>query len=228
MRRILIHIPKTGCNTLQREPRLRDVLVDFGPKQMPAGYVAQVWDQMTRYNLKPQWKHCRWRDLSREFTDQHDAVAIVRNPWSKLVSQYRFALKINREQCGKNPLAVPLTTTFDEFITDILPRWRSEPYFWHRTTIGFYPQMDHVTASNGVLCCDVLRFEHHAEDTMAYFDLDSPIERRNVTGEPYDYRDFYGPKTRQMVEDWFKVDVAFFGFTFDGTATRNVWEGCST
>ena len=38
-----------------------------------------------------------------------------------------------------------------------------------------------------------------------------------------DYRDFYNDTTKQIVSDWFKEDIDFFGFTFEGSATKNIW-----
>ena len=222
MKRILIHIPKTGGNCIQRCARLKDTLVKFGPHEMPPEYVAGLRKHFDSYGLNYQFEHCRWRDLSPEFTGKHGAVAMVRNPWSKVVSSYRFALKIAREHPSTNTAAVPGDATFADFL-ELRHRWRDEPYFWHRTTVGWYPQVDHLTDDIGRLRCDVLRFEHHAADCMAYFGLDKPIESRNVTGAAIDYREFYTAETRDVIGDWFAKDVEFFGFTFEGTATRNTW-----
>ena len=224
MKRLFIHIPKCGGNTLQREPRLDDVMVKFGRDQFPPQYVMAQREAMAKHGLKPQLAHCRWRDLRPEFTAKHRAVAIVRNPWSRVVSMFLFAKKINRETGGTNPLTVPESTSFDEFLEQ-RHRWGNEPYFWHRTTVGWYPQLDYVANRRDEIQCDILRFEHHATDVCAYFRLETPVPRRNVTGEDYDYRRFYTDKTRKAVEDWYRVDILTFGFTFDGAATRNtIWE----
>jgi len=223
-RRLFIHIPKTGGNTIQRSDRLKEILVRFGPSELGPTYVNALRAAMNQYGLNYQYEHCRWRDLQPEFTAKHQAVAIVRNPWSKVVSQYLFALKIDREHTHhpKNTTAVRAGTTFEQFI-EIRHRWGAEPFFWHRTTVGWYPQVDHVTAEDGTLMCDVLRFEHHGEDVMRYFGLDAPMRRRNVTNvDGLDYRDFYTEQTRGDIEAWFAKDIEFFGFTFDGPATKHL------
>jgi len=225
VKRIFVHIPKTGGNTIQRSTQLRDVLVKIDTSSFPPAYVKDQAKAMSTFGLSPQLDHCRWRDLAPEFTRPHGAVAIVRNPWDKVVSQYLFALKIDREHTHhpKNTAAIRAGTTFEEFIAG-RHRWGLEPYFWHRTTVGWYPQLAHVTDDAGYVRCDILRFEHHAAETMAYFGLDRPLAKRNVTDpDRADYRTFYTPRTQREIGEWFVRDVDYFGFTFDTGATRGTW-----
>lgn len=47
---------------------------------------------------------------------------------------------------------------------------------------------------------------------------------RNVTGLNQGiYQDIYTKETIQIVADWYKEDIDFFGFDFDGAATKNTW-----
>jgi len=48
--------------------------------------------------------------------------------------------------------------------------------------------------------------------------------RRNVTALlEGSYKDLYTPETKQIIGDWYKEDIDFFGFDFDTGATKNIW-----
>ncbi|WP_321339941.1 hypothetical protein [Breoghania sp.] len=49
-------------------------------------------------------------------------------------------------------------------------------------------------------------------------------EIKNVThGRRRDYKDYYTPRTIQIIADWYKNDIETFGFDFDTAATRNTF-----
>jgi hypothetical protein len=37
------------------------------------------------------------------------------------------------------------------------------------------------------------------------------------------YTDYYNDKTIQIVADWYKKDIDYWGFDFDSAAQRNYW-----
>jgi len=86
--------------------------------------------------------------------------------------------------------------------------------------------MDYVTDEDGNLQCDVLRTESLNADITKYFGFDPKLQRRNVSNiKNVDYRDVYTPETKKIVADWYGEDIEFFGFTFEGPATKNRWKG---
>ena len=47
---------------------------------------------------------------------------------------------------------------------------------------------------------------------------------RNVTAlNTGTYKDLYTPETIQIIADWYKDDIEFWGFDFDGGPTKNFW-----
>ncbi|NND77890.1 MAG: hypothetical protein HKN39_06875, partial [Flavobacteriales bacterium] len=98
-----------------------------------------------------------------------------------------------------------------------------KPYFWHRTTVGWFDQKDYVSDEDGNLRCDILRFENYDEDTRAYLELSTSIPKRNARSEKIDYKDLYTSKQREEIADWYKEDIEFFGFDFDTGATKNIY-----
>ena len=47
---------------------------------------------------------------------------------------------------------------------------------------------------------------------------------RNVTGlNKGKYQDVYNKKTIQIVADWYKKDIDYWGYDFDSGPTKNYW-----
>ena len=48
---------------------------------------------------------------------------------------------------------------------------------------------------------------------------------RNVTAlNKGTYQDIYNDKTIQIIADWYKVDIDYWGFDFDSSAQKNYWK----
>lgn len=221
---IFIHIPKTGGDSIEKHFSGNTSVIPTNQSMLPESYVYAAHSIFRKYGIGTnQWQHCRWRDVKPEIRNENKFFTIVRNPWSKAVSQYKFALKLVQEHGMNNASSIRLNTKFEEFL-EYRHQWGKEPYFWQRTTVGWYNQKDYVTDMYGNLRVDVLRFEEYDKDTMSYLGLETPISKRNVTEKKsYDYREFYNNKSIQIIADWYEKDLEFFGFDFDSGATKNYW-----
>ncbi len=164
------------------------------------------------------YEHARWRDWRADLREDYTAFAIVRNPWARTASRYTFAVKIG-DSSGKK--------TFREFLQE-RHKYGDRPFYWHRAVRGWYPQVDYVTDLDGELRCDVLRLEHLPHDLEQYTGV-TYYKRHNVsdTGRKMlgikDYRELYGPEEFDIVADWYEEDIDYFGFSFDGAATKHIW-----
>ena len=83
--------------------------------------------------------------------------------------------------------------------------------------------MDHVTDTAGNVKCDILRLEHLNTDAVKYFGIEEMPRARNVTSIKENYKDLYNPVTIQIIADWYKKDIDYWGFDFDSSATKNYW-----
>ena len=224
---LFIHIPKNGGFALSKSDQLKSKLFYIDARAMHSKeYVLAVKQKMDSLKLNYQFGHCRWRDLHPDIQFKYigKTVAVVRNPWSRTVSQYTFAKQIMEENpMNINPTSLRLNASFEEFL-QLRHIWGKTPYFWHRTTVGWYPQSDYVTDVEGDLRADILSFENYEEDTNKYFGLNQKIPERNVSNKSKkDYKDFYTKQTIQIIADWYKKDIDYFGFDFDTGATRNLY-----
>lgn len=237
-KRLFVHIPKNGGMAIRRAARDNalggaEVLSSNQDRLVSADYYQQMCAVMAKHNQHPGTEHARWRDWSRKLRDEIPAFAVVRNPWSRTVSRYTFMMRSLKERKGWYQAFEE--KSFREFLDDRLV-WGGTPYFWHRAVLGWYQQKDYVTDKHGVPKCDILRWAHFDEDVRDYFKLTTPLPLRNVSNGDIvdgqivgrrDYREFYGPEEYDIVAEWYAEDIEFFGFGFEGAATKQLWSGLS-
>lgn len=223
LKKVFIHIPKNAGMTIRRSPQLSDKIMPAGPAvHKNSEYTRNVKMHMDRIGDHHGYEHSRWRDCNRSILDAHGSFAVIRNPWDRVVSRYFFAKKVieveNKEPVGKHKI-----DSFEHFLEERF-EWGGMDYMWHRAIRGWFPQKDYVTDENGNLQCDIMRFESLNKDLKTYFKLTDMSRARNVTAlNPGSYKDIYNDNTIQIIADWYKDDIDFFGFDFDTPAQKNYW-----
>ena len=220
---MFVHIPKNGGMTIRRNPELRQrVLLADSRLHKSASYTRSLHETMQKHGEHHGNEHARWRDWHPQVRENHRAVAIVRNPWSRVVSRFEFAKKVIHVE-KKQPESYADVTSFEAFLEE-RHKWGGMEFFWHRATRGWFPALDHVVDDEGNVRCDILRFENYNDAVKMYFGTLTNPPPRNVTG--YDqskYKSYYNDQTIQIVADWYKKDIDYWGFDFDSGATRNYW-----
>lgn len=221
--KILIHIPKNGGMTVRKSPVLGRRVKTAGPAvHKSLEYTEAVEKKMNSLGDHHGFEHSRWRDCKRSIVEGHGSFAIVRNPWSRVVSRYMFAKKVIEVE-QKVPESYADTSSFEAFLEE-RHKWGGEKYMWHRAVRGWYTQLDYLIDNKGVIQPDVLIFEKMNIELQRYFRIPKMSEARNVTGyKRSSYKDLYTPETIQIIADWYKDDIDTFGFDFDTGATKNTW-----
>jgi hypothetical protein len=144
--------------------------------------------------------------------------AVVRNPWSRVVSRFHFALAAMKTGTLPPDYAAH---DFEAFLEE-RHVWGGTDYYWHRAIRGWYPQVDYVVDEEGRMAADILRLENLDEETSRYLGLDRNLERRGSSGSGWpEYQSYYDARKIQIIADWYAVDIATFGFDFDTPARRN-------
>ena len=220
-RYLFIHIPKNAGVAINRAPALQYRVIRPEPFfHKSRAYTRELAKFMKSRGEHHGFQHARWRDLHPNVQKRLRAVALVRNPWARVVSRYRYArTAIAMDKARPDYIA----DTFEGFLEE-RHEYGDLPFFWHRAIRGWYPQADYVTDETGALRVDVLRLEAMNEEVTRYFGLSEPVAKRNVSiGPEQDYRRYYTPQTIQVVADWYARDIRLFGFDFDTLATRNTF-----
>lgn len=65
--------------------------------------------------------------------------------------------------------------------------------------------------------------EHIDRDFNAYLGHRIEMQRHNATKTRYDYRSLYNEELINAISESFREDIEYFGFTFEGGVTRNVF-----
>lgn len=225
MYKLFIHIPKNAGMTIRNSEVLRGKFVCAGKgAHVSEQYTQKLEEAMRASKDGNGYEHGRWRDVRKDIRDSYPAFAIIRNPWSRVVSRYYFAKKVI-ERVKTQPKDYADVSSFEAFLEE-RHKWGGKEFFWHRAVRGWYPTLDHVTDENGRVRVDCIRFEHLNEEIEKYFKIPKMSRARNVTfgtiPKP-SYTDIYTPETIQIIADWYKDDIDYWGFDFDKPATRNYW-----
>ena len=224
IKKLFVHIPKNAGMTIRRSTLLQSRIV-LGNIHKSPEYTFQLERKMTNLMEHHGKEHSRLRDIHPELR-KLETFAIVRNPWDRVVSRYFFAKKVihveeNSDQYGRLDYAT--TDSFEGFLED-RHKWANQEFMWHRAIRGWYPALDYVVDEQGINRCNIMRFENLNEDLCKYFNLVSMTGPRNVTGlNKGKYQDVYNKKTIQIVADWYKKDIDYWGYDFDSGPTKNYW-----
>lgn len=222
--RLFIHIPKNAGVTIRESPLLANRIVEAGKGDIYVSneYKNKLLQTMAAIGDHHGFAHARWVDIHPNITSKYQAFAVIRNPWDRVVSRYFFAKKVIEVE-KKEPIGKHRIDSFESFLEERF-LWGGKEFMWHRAIRGWYPAFDYVTDQAGNLKCDMLRFDKLNTEVCAYFNVPEMTRARNVTNlNTGTYRDLYTKETIQIVADWYKKDIDFWGFDFDTGPTKNYW-----
>lgn len=200
-RTVFVHIPKTGGQSVETV-FLRTLGLSW----------AQRARLLLRANENPKGAPARLAHLyAAEYVplgyltqDDFDAFfkfAVVRNPWARVVSNYKYIFQNNPPSFE---LFVELVIVQEGNISD---------------TRQVEPQVNYVCDARGKIIVDrIIRFENmaaeFAEVSLQIFGREEPLPSVNVSSDRRDYRSFYTPATRKIVAQKYRDDIETFGYEF--------------
>lgn len=145
-------------------------------------------------------KHVRFNELS-EWRRDYFSFGFVRNPWDRAVSSYMYLTRRGKFE-----------GSFEEFIKE-----------WFTFTLPPTNPARQYTVVDG--CSYIGRFEHLQEDFDEICSIIGIPQRNlphlNVSDRKH-YRWYYTAELRDIIAEGSSRDIDFFGFTFDGPATKNI------
>ncbi len=170
--------------------------------------------------------HYRYIDIADRVGRQLQHFAVVRNPWSRTASRYQFARQNASRWADSDPRRKFIAAaSFEDFVREqrIIPIPEHPGQPWMGPLSSWFNQLDWVRDERSQVVCDCLRMEHLEDDLTGYLQRPIQLPRRNVTQARYDYRAMYTDESAATIARLFQDDIEYFGFSFDGPATRNVW-----
>ncbi len=132
--------------------------------------------------------------LGEAIWNSYFKFSFERNPWDKQVSWYYYKTKSRRQR-----------PSFERFMQNKT-----------KALVDNYP----LYAIDGKIAVDFVgRYENLAEDlahalsVIGVPQIES-LPRLNASGEHRDYRSHYTEATRQLVEEWYELEIKAFGYRF--------------
>lgn len=186
---IFLHVPKTGGKTVRT---LFDIRRYYDPKP----HVIPSPQHLTCDLLRDR--------LGDEKYESYYKFAFVRNPWSRLVSDYFW-----RQQLPKKRNVPP----FDEFVDHVQRVVASGRFYEHEFDDHFIPQVQYTSDVD-----DVFRFEDFSgsiQKLASKLGLKiGPVAEKQP--KPYDkYWQYYDKRSRSVVAETYKEDIEAFGYEFE-------------
>jgi hypothetical protein len=210
---IFIHIPKTGGTALALALEARamkdDILVGDTPKaRSRKGRLAGV---RTAGRL---WKHSTLADIRGLASEEEIAtfftLALVRNPWDRVVSYYHWL----RAQSFAHPaVGLAKARDFSSFLNhpQTMTSLTLAPYGSYlrdgagRERASLYARLEHLDQ-------DLAPFEAHLGFRL------TPLPRANDSARARDWRGYYTDADAALVARIAGEDIARFGYRFDDPA----------
>jgi hypothetical protein len=169
--------------------------------------------------------HSRYVDVADAVGRHLRFFAVVRNPWSRTASRYHFGRQNARNWRVDDPRRQFIEkATFADFVRQqrLLPIPEHPDKPWMGPLSSWFNQLEWIRDERGAVACQCLRMEFLQDDLRFFLNRSIALERRNTTKGKYDYRSMYTDGLADVVAETFREDIEYFGFTFDGPATRNV------
>lgn len=135
-------------------------------------------------------------------------IAFVRNPWDRMVSYYRYRLKVPQKGTEK------IEVGFKEWIVKVFQERDLRYYDFPKM---FLPQGDWLKDEFGNIELDFIgRFETIEEDFKELCkELDVKLELPHLNKtQRTPYQEYYDKETRSIIEDNFAEDIETFGYSF--------------
>ena len=218
---------KNGPAYVKRDPYMDDWVAKVSPGQVTDAYTLHageflfVWINKTAgvsvakaLGIKKDlYNHYTAMELRSIFGAEAFAnmfkFCFVRNPWDKVVSEFRFRIWTYQNELTPD-------TSFAEWVK--LAYVNKDPMY-HDWPKMFLPQLEWLTDEKGQIAVDFVgRFENVQNDFDRICDaikIDrQSLSHENRSREPDSYRSYYDRETKAIVEKLFKVDIEYFGYEF--------------
>jgi len=214
---LFVHIPKNAGMAVRNSRQMRRRVVVADPHfHVSPDYTRRLHETMDKAGFHHGDQHARLIDIRADLRRNLQAVAVVRNPWRRVMSRFTFQFKY-KEREGE---AVDYSPAAFEAFLEERHEFGGREFFWHRAIAGWFPQMDYIRDEDGNVPVHLLRQEFLADELNRYFGItDLPVRNKSGRKAPPPEA-IYTPETIQIVADWYKDDIEHFGFDFDTPAQR--------
>lgn len=146
--------------------------------------------------------------IGKDKWDNVFKFSIVRNPWAKVYSHYKYRIKTNQTSLGDQ------TISFNDWVKET---YGTQNYKYYDNPKMFAPQLTWLRNENDELDMDFIgKFENLPEDFKVIkkeLKLKRDLQHLNAT-KADDFRIEYNQESIEIVSSWFKEDIEYFNYSF--------------
>ncbi len=160
----------------------------------------------------PQKRHLHVKEvielIGEEAFSNAVVFAVVRNPWDKVVSHYKYRVKTNQTGMGDHHIS------FKDWVKQTYGPQKNPLYYDNPSMFATHSEW--LKDEQGVIrVSHILRFENLAAD---YGELATKLGiKRDLphlnAGSKGSFESYYDPETADMVKAWFQEDIERFGYS---------------
>lgn len=217
---LFIHVPRTGGHTIwlhltkqgrhQKDRDVSRIKRRFRPNIHITTFMHQLpKDLISRELISHNWLQSRY------------VFGLVRNPWSRLLSHWRWLRKLMTQAKRSGSKYTPVADTFSQFVNSL-----HKPETWPKNAqLGFVltPQREYFFVDDKCIADYIGRYEQFQSswDTVCR-DLGvrtSALRKYQgqttpANADPHHYRSQYTAVERAFVAGHFLADIETFGYEF--------------
>jgi hypothetical protein len=195
---LFVHIQKTGGTSLHQA--LQSAIPDLETFRGTHDHAA--W---ARPHLAAEW-------------GSYFKAAFVRNPWDRLVSWYSMIAGQSEDPYCLWKYVRERASSFEEFLDRCIDTIEDID----GTKSFLFNQLDYLSDGHGRLLVDFVgRFEYlayHTDRLFEHLGLEAPNLPHARRSQHRHYSTYYTERTRQLVEERYRHDIDYFGYTFERAA----------
>lgn len=208
---LFVHIAKTGGTSIRSALTWYKRTDPFRFPMMICSRISALCGHRIGAKLPRHAKAIAAREmLPRNTYDRLFKFVFVRNPWDLQVSSYHH---IQTE----HPHLLKGIESFDQFL-----EYKLDPdrLFQYQFDMSIVHQYDYTVDLNGTTIVDFIgRFEDLESDFRKICrHIGGPgspqLPHKRKAGKRSHYRDYYCPRTRQLVAEFFRKDIEMFNYSF--------------
>ena len=197
---IFIHINKTGGTSIAEAIGLPKKKHFFGLPKKKHFNVKEVISIIGEESFKQAFVFC-----------------VVRNPWDKVVSHYKYRVKSNQTNMADDNISFRdwVKVTYGDI---------KNPFYYDKPKM-FATQSEWIKDENGVIIVNnILRFESLSSDfenISKKLGITTKLPHLNATRKEH-YSKYYDKETVDIVRKWFKEDIELFHYEFSKNDSNTV------
>ena len=201
---IFVHIPKAGGTSI--ENLLWPNTSTRTESDLWMGFVRPYYNKYQTGGLQHLLAKQIHYEVGNTIFKEYYKFAVVRNPWSKLVSQFVY---MSMREDLRDFINMKSDTTFIEYLELIL---KKEHVQWK-------PQEDFILDHNGeMLIDDFFKLEYIKENYSKLSEkigTDFSLLSHTNKGHYSSFKDFYNQESIELVSEIYKNDINYFNYTYD-------------